>query len=80
MVHGDEVGVLGHGEALLRLPGDVQLGDEELDGAALDEDGEEDHDEGGEEEDVVERLLGGDSIENKFGLSLGLKNGLRFPF
>ena len=37
MVHGDEVGVLGHGQALLRLPGNVQLGHQELDGATLGE-------------------------------------------
>ena len=57
VVHGDEVGVLGHGEALLRLAGNVQLGHQELDGTTLDEDGEEDHDQRGEEEDVVQRLV-----------------------
>ena len=53
VVQRDLVDVLRHGLALLRLPGDPQLGDQELDGAPLDEDREEDDDERGEEEHVL---------------------------
>ena len=53
VVQRDLVDVLRHGLALLRLPGDPQLRDQELDGAPLDEDREEDDDERGEEEHVL---------------------------
>lgn len=42
---------------LCRLRLNLQLWDDELDGAALNEDGEEDDEQGGGEEDVLERVV-----------------------